>query len=320
MYSVAQNREAVKWAEKKRAAVRMSKRFIGIGGKLFARGKRMEVCGELITSTVCPSCGQHGHTMTSLCRDRLCPVCAWRLSRARFAQMAKVLELIRPIVKDEKAICMLITLTVRNVPLYKLSGALKEMSAAWKRITMRVPFKSKQSPLIGFARNTEITINPKTREAHPHYHIMLLWKGAAKKQVEEWVKTLQEQWRTALNVDYAPIVDAREAYTKERHFDTEADATIAAALEASKYCVKDKQVAELSDAELVMFAQQIEGYRFASYGGLIKTVRKKLGLSDDSYDEIDNGTCPTCGTKMLQYVMTWSGSTYVLTEVKAVTE
>lgn len=318
MYSVAQNKDSVKWTEKKRASVRMAKRFTKIGGKMFARGKRMEICGDLITSTVCPSCGTHGHTITNLCRDRLCPICAWRLSRARFAQMAKVLELLRPVIKERNAYCQLITLTVKNIPLHQLSQALKEMAEAWHRITMRTPFSRRDKKLIGFARNTEITINPKTREAHPHFHIMLLWEGSAKSEVEEWSKGLQEAWRTALDVDYKPVVDAREAYAKKQGFSASEDATIAAALEASKYCVKDKQIAELTDSELVMFAHQIAGYRFASYGGMIKELRKKLGLTDDDYNEMDNGKCSACGEKMLQYIMQWSGSTYVLTEVKAV--
>lgn len=319
MYSVAQSKDSVKWTEKKRDSIKMAARFVTIGGKLFSRGKRMEMCGDIITSTLCPHCGTHGHTLTNLCRDRLCPICAWRLSRARFAQMAKVLQLLAPIITEKHAYCQLITLTVKNIPLHKLSAALKEMSKAWDKLARRQPLRDKSRRLIGWARNTEITINPRTREAHPHYHIMLLWDGEYKRDVMEWSKTLQEQWRECLGIDYNPIVDARAAYAKKQGFTaSEEDATIAAALEASKYCVKDKQIAELSDSELVMFAHQIAGYRFASYGGMIKLMRQKLGLSDEDYNEMDDGQCTKCGAKMVQYIMQWNGASYVITDAKGV--
>lgn len=319
MYSVAQTKDAVKWSTYKTASKQMAERFVRIGGIMFSRGMRMSQCSEFITSAVCPNCGTHGHTITNLCRDRLCPICAWRLSRARFAQMAKIIELTKPYLIERNTYCQFITLTVRNVPLFKLSEQLKTMSKAWDKLSHRKPLAYRDI-LIGWARNTEITINEKTREAHPHLHIMLLWDGRAKKQAIEWGKKLSQEWKTALGVDYNPIVDARDAYSKKKGFDIIEDNSIVdAVLEATKYCVKTDDIAELSDQELVMFACQIKGYRFSSYGGLIKTMRANLGLDDEDYNEIDNGNCTKCGTKMVHYLMQWTGAKYAITEMESVT-
>lgn len=304
--------EIQRWAEKKKRSKEMAKKLHALGGQFVNRAFRMEQCGDILIQTVCPVCGDTGTTTAKLCRDRLCPTCQWRLSRARYAQMMQCIEIMKPVLLEKHGFCQMITLTIKNVPLSELKAAIKEMHSAWTRLNHKKPYRQ----AMAWSKNLEITINKRTREAHPHLHILLFWEGEQKTAAEAAGRELSELWKSALNIDYLPQTDARNAYVKRRSADilpNENEAIIEASKEAAKYTAKDSQLASLSLFELSQFAEAVNGVRFASYGGLLKKIRSKLGLSDEDYTFNDRVTCH-CGAKLVQCVLEWNGTNY---EVKA---
>lgn len=315
--SIIPNKDSlVKWTEKKKQAAALAARLQHIGGNLYARGCRMAECGQFIVQSVCPSCGEHHGTTAKLCRDRLCPICGWRLSLARFAQMLRVLDLAAPILKERRVYAQMLTLTVKNVKLGQLGECLKTMSQGWGKLRRRAIFKG----VIGWAKNTEITFNEKTREAHPHIHVILLWDGDYTEKAQDFARHVRVNWKDCIGADYNPIVDARRCYAKHDSFcynDDAENAVKAAAIEASKYCVKGSDLGNLTDSELDVFAQQIHRYRFCEYGGIIKKIRGELGLNDEDYNAETKVKC-TCGAHLVQVVAAWNGSSYVVSSVKAV--
>lgn len=308
--------EVKRWTEKKKQSRAMSKRLYSLGVDFHSRAIRMEQCGDILLQAVCPVCGQYHDTTAKLCRDRLCPTCQWRLSRARYSQMMQCIEIMKPKLLDTQGFCQMITLTIKNVPLHELRHAIESLSTGWHNLARRKPYNQS----FAWARNLEITINPRTREAHPHLHILMFWKGKDREAVTAANKSLAKDWREVMRLGYLPQTDVRNAYCKSTLADIkpgDSEAIVEAAKEAAKYTVKDSQLAKLTNTELEIFARSIAGIRFCSYGGELKKIRSKLGLSDEDYNGEDRTHC-TCGAKLIQCVLEWNGSTYAVKALQTI--
>ena len=98
---------------------------------------------------------------------------------------------------------VLLTLTMRDIPINDLRATLKEMNRAWQRL-----IELKCWPAMGFIRSTEITRRP-NGYAHPHFHVLMLVPASyfGKKYIPQrsWI----DLWQEALRVDYSPNVDIR---------------------------------------------------------------------------------------------------------------
>ena len=62
-----------------------------------ARAYRMADCSKRIDYTYCPECGSMHIARTYLCRDRLCPLCQWRLSLQRIGDMMYARLAVQPV-------------------------------------------------------------------------------------------------------------------------------------------------------------------------------------------------------------------------------
>lgn len=287
-----QMRPCDRWEKKKLRAIEVAGKLKAIGKK--KRAERMKDCGNELLISKCPECGEYHVKGTALCRDRLCPICNWRLSLKRYSEMLQVFENLE---LQDKTVTLL-TLTVKNVPIGELKTTLKEMTRAWKRFQQRKAFKD----VIGWARSTEITRNRKTGKMHPHFHILLIWKE--KIDSKDYMAILKDTWQLSARLDYKPIVDMRNAYSKEIGY----EAVTKAALEAMKYIIKDKAYDDMKLSEFGILTEAIAGIRMIGYGGIIKEERKKLGMKD----ELENVTdipvkCPKCNTELIDGIAVWSG-------------
>ena len=133
----------------------------------------------------------------------------------------------------------------------------------------------------------------------------MLWKDKTL-DIPTTMAALKSGWQAAARLDYKPIIDLRQAYSKDGD-----DDVIAAAGEAFAYSIKPATTAAMSTQHLSQFADAIAGYRFVSYGGAIKAARAQLGLTDndDLHDDHNTDTC-TCGSKLEHMVLAWSAGGY----------
>lgn len=299
MGSIAQIEPLVKWSDKKRESLKISEKMIDAGFK--TRGIRMQNCGDIINFKVCPDCGKSFISSTNLCRDRLCPTCGWRLSLKKFAEMCAVLSSISELREYGAGF---LTLTVKNCSPENLNFTLKKMAADWNRM---LQLKFCKEHFVGWARSVEITYNEKTREFHPHFHIIVLYDGAL--TGGEMNLNLRKAWQKSARLDYEPITDFRVIGAEYASLDT--GAYYRAICETFKYAVKSDELKGMPVSVFRVFVQAIQGVRFVSYGGLIKQVRKSLGMRDSEDDdgndiELTREHCDSCGGPLLQAVMQWS--------------
>lgn len=235
--------------------------------------ERVETCGDTL-QFVRREDGSLRLYRAYFCKNKLCPMCNWRRSMKYSYQTSQIVD--EAITEQPKGRFLFLTLTVKNVPGEELSQAFTSLTKAFDRLFRRVKVKKN---LIGFLRSVEVTHNEKENTYHPHIHVLMMVKSSyfAGKQnyisQEEW----GQMWSQSLKVDYVPMVDVRAV--KER-----GKGLKGAILETAKYPTKPIEL-DLKNAQVVDdLYNGLYRKRQLGYGGLFKTIKKKLEL-----DDVENG-------------------------------
>lgn len=308
MYYITSDRE--KWTMKKQGARVVARRLNDVadfmlhsGGKLSdkrskaeklrRRAARVGACADEIYCKVCPECNIRYITRVHLCRDRLCPVCAWRRGKALTARLRKIASY------NIGARFLLLTLTVKNCEWSRLSDTLRELLGAWGKLSRRAKFAR---AVKGWTRTLEIT-RGKDGKAHPHLHVLLqVPPEYFNKERGLWLdhEELVMMWRRCLGVDYLPSVDIRAV---------PAGGVGKAILEVTKYLSKNTQVEGLTDEEFLAYADAVAGVRAWAAGGAMREADEEireeelLHLEEEEREERD--TCPLCGRPLVDMVEKW---------------
>lgn len=273
------------WRTHKLENLRVLKHFrIAAIGNPMLRGRyeRMRDCGNFIQYTVDPE-GKYHYTGAWLCKDRLCPICSWRLSVKRTAEMVKVLNKLHE--EKPRTHAIHVVLTIRNCTAEELRPVLCQLTEGFTRLKKRQLWNDY---ILGYARSVEVTYNKESDTYHPHIHVIAIVPNAYTRQISigDWV----DMWRDSIRVNYNPIVWANQTYYKgdksinlEYDFDqkdTNNDAAKAAIIEACKYAVKPESIQSAAEAgDISTLATALNGLRLVSFGGILKKIRKDLKLS-----------------------------------------
>ena len=213
----------------------------------------------------------------NFCRVRLCPMCNWRRSLKLFSQVSAITD---AILAEKKARFIFVTLTVQNVQGDALRETIDHLNKAFKYITDKhqtfAPAKKLKKNLLGYMKAEEITYNAERDDFHPHIHAILevrpsYFKGNEYIKQKDWTKL----WRSALGVDYDPIVDVRNIK----------GGTPKAVAEVAKYPVKMHDILKVADKEKAARAlrklyQAIFKRRLVTFGGDFREYRRRLQLDD----------------------------------------
>lgn len=225
----------------------------------------------------------------NFCQLRLCPMCMSRRSRRAAYKLSRVLDMVEA---EHGAKFIFLTLTVKNVTGQELGAALGDLTAAWQRFLGQ---RQLERSVKGWFRAIEITRSGATY--HPHIHAILAvepdYFSRASRQSGKYLNQsdLIERWQKALRVDYRPSVRIQTTKAKG-----EAAAGRAAALEASKYAVKDEDYIDPKLPEeqaieiLTDYTHALRRRRLTAFGGWMKEAAKKLdaeNLEDGDLIHVD---------------------------------
>lgn len=324
---ITQDNAKIKWTEKKTKNLQIARKLFklsqlcednaekmqreGADGEAYLerlraeeykkRSYRMKECSRFITLSICPDCNRSIASSATLCRDRVCPTCAWRLSAKQSTEMLQTLSYINDI-EDYNA--LFLTLTVQNCETSQLAPTLEMMSEAWHRMMCK---KGNKEIIKGTARSVEITYNSKTKTFHPHFHIILMTEKDGK-SVAELSAYFNKEWQKATRVIYQPITDLRKI---ENHSLLETGRESAeiykkAILETFKYTIKDDSLADMPISTFRHYIDGIRGKRLVAYTGIIKEARQNLEFTEELEDETTTRACPDCSAEMLSAVYQWS--------------
>lgn len=299
------------WREKRLGAERVARAFRALGDA--GRAARCRDCG---TTLVFRECNQRGGdhyrqlVYANFCRERLCPMCAWRRSLRLSWLVSKVFHAAYELQPNWRWV--MLTLTVRNVPDERLAEQITELLAAWSRLRKREDLRVVR----GWFRVLEITHNDRERTWHPHIHAVL-WVtstygkgGSGYIPHRKWV----ELWRDALRVDYDPWVEVHMIRPRGA-----GDVLSKAAAEVAKYTTKDSDLwSGLPDEEVTrrvaVLQGALHGRRLYAWGGELRRIAQVVGaedVEDPSAAELvhvgDGGqeVCPVCASGLVEHVFRW---------------
>lgn len=303
-------RHAETWERKKMAAKEMSLKLARLGKEFRGRSERMRVCADVVQTRICASCGTPHVVHTNLCRDRVCPVCTWRLSVKRFMTMYQIVDGLR--VAYPEAPWQFVTLTVENCTPEDLTAVIDEMGRTWNNITTSAKFRKK---IIGWAKSLEITYNKKTGTLHPHFHILTMWQEA-EGDPDEYVI---DRWLGGVHRKANRKAQNAQIIKEKVWQDQEDEELMGAVLETYKYSVKSSDLEEMPLGVFRQVLKTLAGRRLVSFGGVIKEYAKAMEADDlndapESDEEIEASTekCVHCGSRQfLSVIGAWSGNGYI---------
>lgn len=246
------------------------------------KNERVLVCGEYLEFAYETEESIEGKLHRAFfCRDRLCPMCAWRRTLKVFAQASAVMTE----ATNQGYKFIFLTLTVKNVKSDELDNTIKKMNDAFAKMRRRKKFTG---GIKGFFKALEISYNKDTDEYHPHFHIILAVKPSYfKSRYYISQEEFTDLWKDVMDLDYTPIVhvEAFKAATKKELAKSTA--------EAAKYTVKDSDYLlrdkrgeidiNRTDKVVKTLVDALYGKRLIAWGGVLKDIHKQLNL-DDSED------------------------------------
>jgi plasmid rolling circle replication initiator protein Rep len=170
--------------------------------------------------------------------------------------------------------------------LTELKTTVGEMNKAWKRLSLR-----KQFPAVGFVRSLEVTRNPDTDEAHPHFHVLMMVPPSYFTHGYTSQAGWRELWQSCLQVEYLPVVNVKAVKGGK----SDKDAISLALLETLKYGVKESDLT-YNSKWLEELTVQLHKTRAVSVGGLLKEYLKEdepedlinTGEDEESLSEVDS--------------------------------
>lgn len=234
------------------------------------------------------------------CKNRFCPVCAWKKSRKDALALAVQMTYIQEEYQKE---FIFLTLTTPNVKADELSEEIKEYNQSFQKLMQR---KEVKQVVKGYVRKLEITYNEEREDYNPHFHVLIAVNKSYfndRKQYishERWLKLWQEVTKNPA-ITNVHIKKVRSNNKKE-------------IAEVSKYSVKDSEYL-LSQEVFDAFYKALKGKQLIVYSGLFKEAMALFKDGKlDKYKEQD----PTEYIYAILYG--WGLSDYVEKEKRLLTD
>jgi len=293
------------WREKRLGTEQVAAAYSALGQE--SKAARCRFCGTVLVFAECPRGHEKRLQGANFCRERLCPMCAWRRSLRLAAEASLVLH--RAAAEHPEWSYLLLTATQRNVPGVDLPVEVGRVLHGWNVLRQRQEFRA----VAGWLRTLEVTVNSGTGEWHPHIHALLAvepdyWHKRYVSQAR-WVAA----WRNVLGLDYDPVVDVHRVRPRRN-----GDALEAAAREVGKYVVKDTDLLGDGDVtvRVAVLDAALRGRRLVGWGGALREVARRVQAEVPEGEEDlvritgeDHGpTCPICGTEMREHLYRWVGA------------
>ena len=234
------------------------------------------------------------------CKNRFCPVCAWRKARKDALGLSLMMQYIK---QQENKEFIFLTLTTPNVMSDELENEIKRYNNSFRKLIKR---KKVGSVIKGYVRKLEITYNKKRDDYNPHFHVLIAVNKSyfTDKRYyisqQEWLNL----WRDVTGISEITQVQVqkiRQNNNKELY-------------EMAKYSGKDSDYL-INQKVFDAFYKSLKGKQVLVYSGLFKEAKKKLKNGDLDYlKEID----PTEYIYQIFYI--WKQKEYLASELYDLTE
>ena len=234
------------------------------------------------------------------CKNRFCPVCAWRKARKDALGLSLMMQYIK---QQEKKEFIFLTLTTPNVMSDELENEIKRYNNSFRKLKKR---KKVGSVIKGYVRKLEITYNKKRDDYNPHFHVLIAVNKSYFTDKRYYISQQEwlDLWRDVTGISEITQVQVqkiRQNNNKELY-------------EMAKYSGKDSDYL-INQKVFDAFYKSLKGKQVLVYSGLFKEAKKKLKNGDLDYlKEID----PTEYIYQIFYI--WKQKEYLASELYDLTE
>jgi plasmid rolling circle replication initiator protein Rep len=206
----------------------------------------------------------------NFCKNRFCPMCAWRLARRDAMKISILMDYIEA---ERKKAFIFVTLTAPNVKGEDLKDEIAKYNKAFKRLVERDEITKMNQ---GYIRKLEVTHNKDRDDYHPHFHcIFAVSKSYFKSR--DYVKQGRwlTLWRESMGDDNITQVDVRRV-TRGKD-----------ANEMAAYAVKDIDYGR-SQETFDIFYNALKRRQILTYSGIFSEANKKYKTKGlEHYKAID---------------------------------
>ena len=234
------------------------------------------------------------------CKNRFCPMCAWRKARKDALGLSLMMQHIK---QTEDKQFIFLTLTTPNVTSEHLENEIEHYNQSFRRLSNRKHFKSIAK---GYVRKLEITYNKKRDDYNPHFHVLIAVNKSYFKDTKAYIsqKEWLNLWRDATGnpeITQVHIQKVKQNNNKELY-------------EMAKYSGKDNDYL-INQKVFDAFYKALKGKQVLVYSGLFKDARKKLKNGELDYlKDVD----PTKYIYQIFYI--WKQKEYLASEIYDLTE
>ena len=234
------------------------------------------------------------------CKNRFCPVCAWRKARKDALGLSLMMQYIK---QQENKEFIFLTLTTPNVNSDELENEIKGYNNSFRKLIKR---KKVDSVIKGHVRKLEITYNKKRDDYNPHFHVLIAVNKSYFTDKRYYIsqKEWLNLWRDVTGmpeITQVRVQKIKQNNNKELY-------------EMAKYSGKDSNYL-INQKVFDAFYKSLKGKQILVYSGLFKDARKKLKNGDLDYlKEVD----PTEYIYQIFYV--WNQKEYLASEIFDLTE
>lgn len=234
------------------------------------------------------------------CKNRFCPVCAWRKARKDALGLSLMMQYIK---QQENKEFIFLTLTTPNVNSDELENEIKHYNNSFRKLIKR---KKVDSVIKGYVRKLEITYNKKRDDYNPHFHVLIAVNKSYFTDKRYYISQQEwlDLWRDVTGISEITQVQVqkiRQNNNKELY-------------EMAKYSGKDNDYL-INQKVFDAFYKSLKGKQVLVYSGLFKEAKKKLKNGDLDYlKEID----PTEYIYQIFYI--WKQKEYLASELYDLTE
>ena len=278
----------------------------------------MAGCSHEVIYEYCHDCG-HVHVLQArLCRDRVCPICNWRLALRQYSQMLQTLNYYYEHYNAHTDAYFL-TLTVPNCTPENVDYTMSKLTQDWDRLMHRSWCKKN---IVGWARKTEITYNNRTNTLHPHLHVIVMATESPIPMIDYWLQynpNANKQCQDLQSIDTGRHAKVDRQTVVPVDLSEPDESIVGAILETFKYTTKTAEILTMPLKTLRCYLQGIDGKRLIAYGGLIKDIRAELKLKEEEtdIDEESTGMCIVCSSVQLERAAAaWSFATETYEQIK----
>ena len=212
----------------------------------------------------------------NFCRQRLCPMCQWRLAERRRINFLKIIENL------PSSNFLFVTLTVRNCKGEEIRETICLLvKSFYKFYKNKLKKNNKKGFSNGFYRSVEITYNKENNTYHPHMHVVLAVDSSYFNQNYMKKSEWRKQWQKYLGVDYLPQIEAEKVEGRK----------VGLANEFCKYITKpnlNEDDLHLTAEQFELLDRQLRGIKMVYPSGVFAEAARKLKLKNnmDSADLI----------------------------------